>query len=98
MPARLEGIFETIAPRVGENPDKPIYAVMPIRGYNSYFIGKDREGHACLLIATDQQTGRLASPIRLENMDVQFELRCHLRRGKEPEHTGVFTVVRCRTL
>lgn len=98
MPARLEGIFEGVAAPLGESPDKPIYAVMPIRGYDSYFIGKDREDHACLLIATSEQGGRLASPIRLENLDVQFELRCHLRRGKEPERTGVFTVIRCRSI
>ncbi len=83
MPARLEGIFEAVAPPVGDNPDKPIYAVMPIRGYENYFIGKDREGHACLLIATSEQSGRLGSPIRLENLDVQFELRCHLKRSNE---------------
>jgi len=98
MPARLEGMFEAVAPPVGENVDKPIYAVLPIGGYESYFIGKDREGRACLLIATSDQAGRLASPIRLENLDVQFELRCHLRRGKESERLGVFTVIRCRSL
>jgi len=98
MPARLEGIFEAVAPPVGENRDKPIYAVMPIGGYDSYFIGKDREGHACLLITTSERGERLASPIRLENLDVQFELRCHLKRGKEAERAGIFTVIRCRSL
>ena len=98
MAARLEGIFDAIAPPVGENPDKPIYAVMSIRGYESYFVGKDREGHACLLVSTSDQAGRLASPIRLENLEVQFELRCHLKRNKEAERTGIFTVIRCRSL
>jgi hypothetical protein len=98
MAARLEGIFEIIAPPPGDNPDKPLYAVMPLPGYVSYFIGKDREGHACLLVATSEQAGRLASPIRLENLDVQFELRCHLRRNNEAERIGTFTVIRCRSL
>lgn len=98
MAARLEGIFEAIDAPVGENPDKPIYAVMPISGYESYFVGKDREGHACLLVAAGEPGGRLASPIRLENLDVQFELRCHLKRDKEAERTGIFTVVRCHSL
>src|SRR6266404_3956303 len=98
MGARLEGIFAAIAPPLGENPDKPLYAVMPLPGYESYFIGKDREGHACLLVTAGEQAGRLASPIRLENLDVQFELRCHLRRNKEAERMGAFTVIRCRSL
>jgi hypothetical protein len=98
MSDRLEGVFAALAPLAGENPDKPVYAARPIRGYESYLIGKDREGHACLLVATGEQSGRLASPIRLENLDVQFELRCHLRHNNEPERTGVFTVVRCRSL
>src|ERR1017187_6764882 len=98
MAARLEGIFEAIAPPPGDKPDKPVYAVMPLHGYESYFIGKDREGHACLLVATSEQSGRLQSPIRLENLDVQFELRCHLKRNKEVERVGTFTVVRCRSL
>lgn len=98
MAARLEGIFEGVAPPPGEHPDKPIYAVMPLPGYESYFIGRDREGHACLLVATTDQPGRLQSPIRLENLDVQFELRCHVKRQKEVERVGTFTVIRCRSL
>src|SRR6185369_1392668 len=98
MGSRLEGIFEAIAPPEGDNPDKPIYAVMPVPGYESYFIGKDRESHACLLVVTSDQSGHLQSPIRLENLDVQFELRCHLRRKNEVERVGTFTVIRCRSL
>ena len=71
---------------------------MPITGYESYFIGKDHESYACLLIATSDQPGRLQSPIRLENLDVQFDLRCHLKRKKEAERVGTFTVIRCRSL
>jgi hypothetical protein len=71
---------------------------MPVPGYESYFIGKDRECHACLLVATSDQPGRQQSPIRLENLDAQFELRCHVRREKEVERAEVFTVIRCRSL
>jgi hypothetical protein len=98
MPTRLQDIFEGIAPPRVENPEKPLYAVMEIPGYSSYFIGKDREGHACLLVATEARAAGLAAPIRLESLDVQFNLRCHVRRGKEPERVGVFTVIRCRSL
>lgn len=95
---RLESLFEAIAPPEGENLDKPIYAVTPVPGYDGYLIGKDREGHACLLVAASDQPGRMQAPIRLENLDVQFELPCHLRRKKAVERLGTFSVIRCRSL
>jgi hypothetical protein len=98
MPADLEGLFEGIATPGVEAPDKPIYAVVPVGGYESYFVGKDREGHACLLASTSDPSGRQESPIRLENLDAQFDIRCHLRRKASVERVGTFTVIRCRSL
>lgn len=98
MSARLEDIFDALVAPVGEAPDKPVYAASPIPGYRSYLIGKDHDGHACILVATGGGEGRLTPPIRLEKLDVQFALKCHLKRGREPEQAGVFTVVRCRAL
>jgi hypothetical protein len=97
MPARLEGLYDALPPPEGENPNKPVYAVVPIPGYDCYFVGKDREGFACLLVSTADASGRLQSPIRLESLDAQFDIRCHLRRNKEVERVGTFTVVRCRS-
>lgn len=98
MPVHLEGIFDAVLAPVSDVPDRPLYAVLPIPGYESYLLGKDREGHACLLVAPRDRPGRPSAPIRLEKLDVQFELRCQLRRGKEPERAGVYTVIRCRVL
>ncbi|MBI4480213.1 MAG: PD-(D/E)XK motif protein [Acidobacteria bacterium] len=95
--ASLDDIFDAIAPPEG-GPDKPIYAVTPLPGHESYFVGKDREGHACLLVTAAERAGKPTPPIRLENLDVQFELRCFVKRNKEAERTGVFTVIRCRSL
>jgi hypothetical protein len=98
MRARLEGLFEAIALPEAENPEKPIYAVVPVPGSEIYFIGKDRDGCICLLVAAGEHSERMHSPIRLENLDAQFELRCHLRRKNEMERVGTFTVIRCRSL
>jgi hypothetical protein len=98
MESTLVAIFEAIAPPLGDNPDKPLYAVMPVPGYESYFIGKDTESHACLLAATVDHTRKRQAPIRLESLDVQFELRCQLRKGQEPDREDTFTVIRCRSL
>lgn len=96
MPIYLEGIFEAVFAPACDTPDQPIYSVLPIPGYESYLLGKDRAGHACLLAVSRDAGERLIAPIRLEKLDVQFELKCQLRRGKEPERAGVFTVIRCR--
>jgi hypothetical protein len=93
----LEDTFEGIRPPPGDNPDKPLYAVMPVLGYDHYFIGKDRDARACLLVAMPDGTASHQPPIRLESLDVQFELRCHLRKSHDPEREGTFTVLRCRS-
>jgi hypothetical protein len=98
MSARLIALYDGITPPHADDLDKPLYASQPIPGYDSYLIGKDREGHACLLVAAVDPSGKLQSPIRLENLDVQFELRCHVRRNRDTESIGIFTVIRCRSL
>ena len=96
MPTELADIFEGIRPPSAEPSDKPLYSVMPVPGHSSYFVGKDRGSLACLLVSTSDQTGRPHPPIRLESLDAQFELRCHLKKASEPGRDGTFTVIRCR--
>lgn len=98
MGTGLEDIFDAIRPPPADRPETPIYTVMPVPGHESYLVGRDSDARACLLVATGDRTGRLHPPIRLESLDVQFELRCHLRREGEPERQGTFTVIRCRAL
>ena len=98
MKGSLDALFETIAAPTGGDTEKPLYAVLPVAGYHSYFIGKDRDSCACLLVTTVDHVQRQSPPIRLESLDVQFELPCHLRQGKEPEKQGQFTVICCRSL
>lgn len=96
MLAGLADIFEGIHAPSAESSDKAVYAVMPIPGHVSYFVGKDRESLACLLVSTSDRIGRPHPPIRLESLDAQFELRCHLKKSGESEQEGTFTVIRCR--
>ena len=96
MTVELANIFKGICPPTAEPSDKPLYAVMPVPGYASYFVGKDSESLACLLVSTTDRAGRPHPPIRLESLDAQFELHCHLKKANEPEQEGTFTVIRCR--
>jgi len=98
MTVSLNTLFETIGVPTSDDMAKPLYAVLPVPGYQSYFIGKDRDSRACLLVATIDDSQRQPSPIRLESLDVQFELPCRLKKERELAKNGRFTVIRCRSL
>jgi len=76
MGGGLEDVFEGIPSSPAADPERPVYAVMPVPGRESYFVGRDSDARACLLVATGDRTGRIHAPIRLESLDVQFDLRC----------------------
>ena len=97
MTGSLETLFEAIVPPACDGAETPLYAVLPICGYQSYFVGKDHTSCACLLVSTIDHTPRQPAPIRLESLDVQFELPCHLMKVGEPRTDGRFTVIRCRS-
>lgn len=96
MPTELAQIFDRILPPDAEPSDKPRYAVLPVPGQSAYFVGKDGESLACLLVSTRDQAGRAPPPIRLESLDAQFDLKCQLTQESEPPCEAVFAVIRCR--
>lgn len=93
----LERIFSGIARPLIPAPAKVLYAVSTVPGFQSYLVGKAVDDSACLLVATQKRAESVQSPIRLESLEVQFDLPCHIRREDGREHQGVFTVVRCRS-
>jgi len=98
MDVSLERLFAAIRSPESGGAGAPLYAVMPVPAYDGTFVGKDSQSHACLLIGTGGYVAGRRPPIRLENLDVQFELRCHVRAGGTPERTGTFTVITCGSL
>lgn len=95
----LFAVYESIAAPADGAADSPLYAVRPVPGSQSYFVGKDALSHACLLIVTSDHAGRKPPPIRLESLDAQFELRCQIRESAgSDQQEGHFTVIRCRSL
>ena len=96
MPVEFSQIFERILPPDAEPSHRPLYAVLPVPGHSGYFVGKDRESLACLLVSTRDQAGRTPPPIRLESLDAQFDLRCQLTQESEVVREAVFAVVRCK--
>ena len=96
MDTRLAELCERINPPSAQPWDKPLYAVMPIPGYSNFLVGKNGESQACLLLSTESQVGSHYPPIRLKNLDVQFDLHCHLKKEGQCTSEGAFTVIRCR--
>lgn len=97
MPVLLDDLFERIVAPTISDTGKPLYAVLPVAGYQSYFLGKDGDSCACLLIGTEGVSKRRFAPIRLENLEVQFELPCYFQKAHDPKQEGKFTVICCRS-
>ena len=73
------------------------YAVRRVPGYSSYYVGRDQEGRACVLIEDVKTEKPGLVPIRLTSVDVQFSIRCRISVPDEAKKEGCFTVVRCRS-
>lgn len=91
----LEGLFRNIPRPTGDEAGQSAFAVVPVSDRRTYFVGKDVEGRASLLIATPTCVPRKSRPpIRLGSLDAQFDLRCRVRDVQSWE--GRFTILRCR--
>lgn len=93
MPLALGPLFEGLPVPIA---DHPIYSVAHIPGYPAYFIGKDNNANACLLIAAPDKESRRHVPIRLESLEVVFDIPSVVKRAAKVSE-GTFTVVRYRT-
>ena len=92
---RLEGLFRNIPRPTGEDPGQSAFSVVPVADGRTYFVGKDVEGRASLLVTTPAGVPRKSRPpIRLGSLDAQFDLRCRVREVHDWE--GRFTILRCR--
>ncbi|MPQ92378.1 PD-(D/E)XK motif protein [Thioclava sp. JE_KL1] len=97
MTAALFEIFEALAAPPADQSGTPMFAVRPVASYQSYFVGKDSQCKACLLVRTSDASGRAPPPIRLESLDAQFELGCRITDARGDTQDGRFTVARCRS-
>ena len=92
MDSALRPIFEGLAAAEG---DRIAYSVAAVPGFPGYYVGKDNDEKACLLIEIADRNGRQHAPIRLESLEVQFEVPSVVKAGGKIAE-GTFTVIRCR--
>jgi hypothetical protein len=97
MPPDFDQIFDTLTVPGNAEAGRPLFAVAPVPARSRYFIGKDNEGRACILISVTDPERRRHAPIRLESLEVQFEVPSILRVARRSAE-GTYTVVRCRSL
>src|ERR1700731_1831091 len=69
MKLALNRIYEALSavPRV--DTDRPVYSVGPVPDFPGYFVGKDSDERACLLITVADRDTRHHAPIRLERLE-----------------------------
>jgi hypothetical protein len=92
----LNEIFNSIELNESCDINQSAFTVLPIPEHENYFVGKDNQSRACLLISTIEKSNQKLRPIRLECLDVQFELSCRLYYSDNKFESGRFTVIRCR--
>lgn len=91
----LINIYDAIAAPKGDYVDAPLFSAKVVPDQNCYLVGKDVAGQACLLVETTDEGGRKPPPVRLENLNAQFELACQITEDRGQIRIGSFTVVRC---
>ena len=95
---KFNSIYESISTPNGIDSNQPVYAVIQAPGYDNCYVGKDNEGHACLLVKISEPMIDRPSPMRLKYLDVQFDLHCNLTHEKQLGTECSFTVIKCRDL
>lgn len=86
----------TAAPDEGDT-NGPLFAVRFVPDYECYLVGKDVTGYVCLLVKTTEKARHKPPPVRLENLDAQFDLSCQIADADGQVKMGSFTIVRCRS-
>ncbi len=97
MDKTLIDLYESIETPSVDRVEDSIYAVLGIPLFTSYFVGKDQFSRACILVKSSGQSRIQPSPIRLDSIDVQFELPCTLKIDHEVVQESRLTIVLCKS-
>jgi hypothetical protein len=97
MEASLIQAFEKLMPVPPAEADRTVYSVAPLPSFPDCFVGRDSHDHACILVRAEGDESRRPPPIRLESLEVQFDVRSTIRAASQLSE-GSFTVIRCRSV
>jgi hypothetical protein len=97
MEPSLTRIYDGLSSVPAADRERLIYSVAPLPMYPGSFVGKDNRDRACILIAIGDHDARHHAPIRLESLEVQFDVPSLIKTVDQVSE-GTFTVIRCRSL
>jgi hypothetical protein len=97
MEPSLTSIYDRLNSVPTADRERLIYSVAPLLMYPGSFVGKDSHDRACILVAVGDRDRRHPAPIRLESLEVQFDVQS-LIKAVDKVSEGNFTVIRCRSL
>src|SRR5262249_3724535 len=97
MDPSLDQIYNGLTSVPSADATRLIYSAAALPMYAGCFVGKDSQDHACILITVADRDTRHHAPIRLESLEVQFDVRT-LIKAHGQVNEGIFTVIRCRSL
>jgi len=94
MSIALLPLFDGLALPAPSSTGAPLFSVASLADHARWFVGKDSEGKACILVEEDRGQ-RIQAPIRLERLEVLFAIPSFIRtRSRETQ--GTFTIIRSR--
>ena len=92
----LVDLFDGIPRPLGLDSGAAVYSATAVPDQSNYYVARDCDSLACFLISTYVDSQETYSPVRLEGLEVQFELRCYLSDYKGRAEERTLTVLRCR--
>ncbi len=97
MTGRFEETFDRLISGGGE-PSHDSYLVLDLgEDLASWFVGIDANCHPCILVESTSIAGKQPSPIKLENLDVQFHVPCKVERTHGITKKTTCNVVRLKS-
>lgn len=98
MMLNLINLFDTLQSPDTLSGNKTRFSALPIPGYPRYRLGKDAQQTPSFLIAMDDELpSSSVTPIVIENLTVQYDVRCRISHREGTVEEGVFAVIQCTT-
>lgn len=93
----LINLYQQLKQPVKVSESQARFSACAIPGYTKHRLAKNVNGFPCLLIATqDSSTTTRPAPIRLEHLEVLYDVNCRIS-NKNTLEASRFTVICCKT-
>jgi hypothetical protein len=91
----LPNLFKRLEPIQVLDSKENRFVAIPIPGFKTHRIGRDRKGNPCLLISEEKSVQLQSTGILLEHIVVDYHSYCQIQKPSGKVQDGHFTVIRC---